>query len=528
MQHLKQIYNQLIFEALKPSEFRRLQGIARTVANQRIDGIWNKLKSQASGQNRNGERLYFNLDETEKTEKITPLEQGISRYLWSKGFEVVDFKTNQAKKKGDKNITKISKILTMIGKSDPQAIDILNKFNTSSSRGGSKTSPLIAISRAAYDIGGASTDRGWSSCMNLRGGGNRHYINFDISQGSMVAYYIRPDDLNIRNPMARIMIKPFVSVEGEDVVYGIEREDVKYGTAPPSFPKTIIRMLDDAQGEKSGVFEIDENLYQDRGKTKIVKISHEDKSKLQSKIKELKDGLTYDQIEEKFPWLFAANFSDAVLGLDVNKYLYWYSGTWNSGTWKYGIWEDGTWKGGIWYNGGWKGGTWYDGTWEDGTWKDGTWEGGTWKGGTWKGGTWHDGTWKGGTWKDGMWRHGTWEKGVWEAGRWKNGTWEGGTWEGGTWEDGVREDGRWKNGTWEDGTWKGGTWYNGTWERGTWEGGWWNKGTWNDGTWENGIWRDGTWEDGRWKDGRWENGTWKGGTWYEGTWESSEPHPNDR
>ena len=470
--NLKQIYNQLILEALKPSEFRRLQGIARTVANQRIDGIWNKLKSQASGQNRNGERLYFNLNEAEKTETITPLEQGISRYLYSKDFEVVDFKTNQAKKKGDKNITKISKILTMLGKSDPQAIDILNKFNTNSSRGGSKTSPLIVISRAAYDIGGASTDRGWSSCMNLRGGMNSRYIDFDISQGSMVAYYIRPDDLNIRNPMARIMIKPYVSVEGEDVVYGIEREDVKYGTAPPSFPKTIVKMLDSAQGEKSGVFEIDENLYQDRGKTKIVKTSAEDKSKLQSKIKELRDGLTYELIPEKFPWLIKADFSDAVLGL-YPEYLYWYSGTWNNGLWEFGIWEDGTWKGGTW-----SGGTWNDGTWEDGTWEYGIWENGLWKNGTWKNGLWKNGTWKNGRWRDGRWRDG----------RWKGGTWENGIWRNGLWEDGI-----WESGTWEDGTWK------------------------------DGVWRDGTWEDGEWWGGIWEDGVWEGGVW-----KSSEPHPKER
>jgi hypothetical protein len=474
---LKKIYNQILLEALKPSEFRKLRGIARDVANKRIDGIWDKLKSQSFRQNRNGERLYFNVEENQET---TTLEKEISDYLDSKGFEIVDFKTNQAKKKGDKNVTKIGKILTMIGKSDPGAIELLNQFNTSNTRGGAKTSPLIVISRSAYDIGGASTDRGWTSCMNLRGGMNSRYIDFDISQGSMVAYYIRSDDLNIKNPMGRIMIKPFVSTNGGDVIYGIERDDVKYGTAPRSFPKTIIKMLDNAQGEKIGVFEIDQKLYQDSGKTKIVKFDPKQienvKSKLEGKIKELRNGLTYEMILKNYSWLLEADFSDAVLGVTAGLttgFLIWYNGTW-----KGGIWQGGIWQGGIWETGTWKWGTWTDGTWVSGTWVSGTWENGTWRDGVWETGTWYRGSWKNGTWEKGVWWHGTWEKGTWQNGMWMNGVWE--------------------------------------------------KGVWEDGTWRKGTWEDGTWKDGDWESGTWEDGVWEGGEWENGVWQSSEPHPNER
>ena len=69
--NIKQIYNQILLESLKPSEFRKLQGIARDVANQRIDGIWDKLKSQSFRQNRNGERLYFNVEENQETTTST-------------------------------------------------------------------------------------------------------------------------------------------------------------------------------------------------------------------------------------------------------------------------------------------------------------------------------------------------------------------------------------------------------------------------------------------------------------------------
>jgi hypothetical protein len=60
---------------------------------------------------------------------------------------------------------KIGKILTMLGKKDNNAIDILNKMNTSTTRSGVKSSQVIVISKAPYDIGGSSTDRGWNSRM---------------------------------------------------------------------------------------------------------------------------------------------------------------------------------------------------------------------------------------------------------------------------------------------------------------------------------------------------------------------------
>jgi hypothetical protein len=548
---LNNIYKEIIYEALKPSEFKRLYSIARDVANKRIDSVWSNLKSQSFSQNRNGERLYFNVEEDQDNDA---LEYEISDYLDSKGFEIVDFKTNQAKKQGDKNITKIGKILTMLGKSDPQAIKFLNKFNTTSARGGSKISPLIVISRSAYDIGGASTDRGWSSCMNLRGGTNRYYIDFDISQGSMVAYYIRPDDLNIRNPMARVFIKPYISYSGEDVLYGIE--GTEYGTAPASFRKTIIKMLDIAQQEKVGVFEIDENLYRDSIKPNIVKMDPKKietvKFKLEGKVKELKDGLTYEMILTDYSWLLEADFSDAVLGV-YDKGLIWYDGVWRNGTWRNGTWENGTWENGVWDGGVWKHGTWKRGEWKWGTWKNGRWKLGTWRNGSWLNGIWENGAWEGGVWFDGEWKKGVWEDGNWVGGIWVNGTWNDGAWTYGSWRNGTWRKGEWGDGTWYDGVWKNGTWVSGTWEWGTWEGGYWqtgywyggvwkdgtwingawNEGKWKDGTWQNGYWYNGTWEGGDWEYGIWRNGIWKGGKWKDGhwlggTWKSSEPHPNER
>jgi hypothetical protein len=67
----------------------------------------------------------------------------------------------------------------------------------------------------------SSGDAPWSSCMNLERGINRHYVGSSISNGAFVAYLIRPgDEENINNPLARVLIKPFIKIkENEEKEY---------------------------------------------------------------------------------------------------------------------------------------------------------------------------------------------------------------------------------------------------------------------------------------------------------------------
>jgi len=58
---MKVIVDNYLFESLKPSEFRKLMQVGRNLAMERIGGIWDKLKSQADGTNRNGDRLFFEI-----------------------------------------------------------------------------------------------------------------------------------------------------------------------------------------------------------------------------------------------------------------------------------------------------------------------------------------------------------------------------------------------------------------------------------------------------------------------------------
>ena len=89
-------------------------------------------------------------------------------------------------------------------------------------------------------------------------------------------------------------------------------------------------------------------------------------------VKEYRDGLTPETVMKEFPWLLKAKFKDAVLGINPEGTLYWYDGTWISGTWEDGTWLDGTWENGTWLDGVWKNGVFKKGEWENGTWESGT------------------------------------------------------------------------------------------------------------------------------------------------------------
>ncbi len=140
----------------------------------------------------------------------------------------------------------------------------------------------IIFSKHPYDIAGMSTDRGWTSCMNLYQGSNASYIQYDIEVGTMVAYLVKEEDLNIKNPTARIAIKPYVNITDiKDVLY--EPEEKTYGTARNEFWLQVNRLVTAAQPNKSGTFKLIDTLYCD-SKARITKYSD---PKLPAKIERL-------------------------------------------------------------------------------------------------------------------------------------------------------------------------------------------------------------------------------------------------
>ena len=128
----------------------------------------------------------------------------------------------------------------------------------------------IIFSKHPIDVAAQSTNRGWTSCMNLYSGSNMRYVSWDVIEGTMVAYLVSEDDLNINNPVARKSIKPYVNVEDEtNVLY--EPESKTYGTAPQGFSARIEELMNQAQPDKRGTFQLVDTLYCD-SKSQITKV----------------------------------------------------------------------------------------------------------------------------------------------------------------------------------------------------------------------------------------------------------------
>ncbi len=325
---------------------------------------------------------------------------------------------------------------------------------------------------------------------------------------------------------------------------GLDSGYIKYVEQDSFFNYQPINLIDlgvDAKGKVSIELTVD-NLELSEDVFSLINVDFE------KYIFRLIDGLNVETLSTSYSWIFEAEMSNALIGLNNNT-LAWYSGTWIFGRWFEG----------VWYSGVWMAGDWYDGTWNSYNVTDkkisaivdtskidnnkSFWYTGRWFGGTRNGGIWNNGRWYGGTWNDGIWNNG-----IWNDGAWNNGEFQGGIWVYGTWNNGIFncniEPAYWIDGKWYGGDFENGMWYNGYWEQrfrlsrfGTKS---YNSRTanWQAGTWVSGsfysklkaindvldvcdvhkysIWKTGKWLSGEWYGGIAYNMDFKTGTWYGG------------
>lgn len=145
----------------------------------------------------------------------------VVKHLQSHGFTIPDFSHYKSGHAIDKHgrITSIGKVLHKT--SAPE--EIKQKFTNDPERASSKNSNLeVAISYHPYHVAGMSTKRGWTSCMDMDKGENRHYLKEDIKHGTHVAYLVNKEDKDIKNPIARIALKPFTEDRTVQTPYDIE------------------------------------------------------------------------------------------------------------------------------------------------------------------------------------------------------------------------------------------------------------------------------------------------------------------
>ena len=218
------------------------------------------------------ERTYFPLKSVETTNIEIPTQ--IEQILDNAGFYITDYRAGLAMKKTkpgeekDLRQIKIGKILQKLNQ-----LELLKQFNErlgTSKKDIKNINFEICITHNPYDIAGMSTDRNWTSCMNLNNGEHKETPLKQVQFGGMCAYLIDSNDKNIEKPYARIAIKRFIPVKNEFKFIFLAEKTI-YGdidlAKELNFQKELIKILNtsnELNGNISGEYiRKDKNSYSD-------------------------------------------------------------------------------------------------------------------------------------------------------------------------------------------------------------------------------------------------------------------------
>lgn len=182
----------------------------------------------------------------------------------------------------DTNLTSTSHPLgshpTTIKNKKGETMDVNAAFSHDPLRQGGKGEHVMVVSRNKYDVAGMSTNQGWSSCMNMGDGCNRHFLEHDIRNGTLTAYLAHKDheEKGLR-PLGRINLKRHDSDDNKHTVFVPESSG--YGTLHETFKKAVKNFSDTNYPLQEKDYNKHESLYNDDGKTSI---KNRDYSKLEA------------------------------------------------------------------------------------------------------------------------------------------------------------------------------------------------------------------------------------------------------
>jgi hypothetical protein len=208
----------------------------------------------------NKERVYIPYE----SDTISETQLKVKSYLEDLGYKIMDYKLNSAVQiENSKRTLRISKLLVK----NPELMKEFTLDDTrANTRSGSEFS--IVLTSNYEDVAGMSFERCWTnSCLNIQSGVNKRYVADEVQQGTIVAYLINGNDLEIENPLGRVNIKPFVSNRDEkEILYVVDRR--VYGNVPDEklFKEIINQHLKEKQEVKLvGFYNKVKGLYSDTG-----------------------------------------------------------------------------------------------------------------------------------------------------------------------------------------------------------------------------------------------------------------------
>jgi len=261
----------------------------------------------------------------------SPLENRITDFLLKYDFKVLNYDENEAeniRKPGQ--IIKITSALSTIGNKMPIGNEYLDLYAAARSKDATKRlDKVVVFSKHPYDIAGMSYGRSWKSCTDLVIGPKRKFVKVDIENGTVIAYLATPDDTNLRQPLGRVLIKPYVDVKDEKNII-LYPENNTYGKIED--PRTFIGFLDDILERVQDVtseYNLLSCINQDSKRTKIksrdvIKQNALDKLQTGGKMEDDEfDLLNYDQKNEYIEKRLKIIEEKKLLnGLDPYKYQY--------------------------------------------------------------------------------------------------------------------------------------------------------------------------------------------------------------
>ena len=218
------------------------------------------------------QRTYFDLSESSLPVLQIPLN--IVDILDEEGYYCPDYRQPYVYKKDDKlknKPVKLVKVLSKNLKNDQEKFNELKKqFDERLSTSRKETVKCkICITHHPYDVAGMSTDRNWTSCMELNNGMYKDTPLKQVQYGGMCAYLINENDLKVAEPYARIAIKRLVAEDPHNFIFQPETEiygDKKFAEEL-GFMNNVMEILhksnEETQGESVSFTRKDGKSYSD-------------------------------------------------------------------------------------------------------------------------------------------------------------------------------------------------------------------------------------------------------------------------
>ena len=245
--------------ALTPSQYRKY---VKGWDKKRYADLFAQYNSD-----RNAYRIYIPLQKGSGGRlKYANAPKAVVEALNAKGYNVEDYVNGIAVDSSGKRRMKMGKLLP------PELQKIVaNDPVRQGAKSAATGDQMIVISRHPYDVAGMSTDRGWSSCMNIVAGSNMHYVERDVRDGSIIAYLVHKTDLNVKNPSARILMRVYKSSSGKTGLF----PSAIYGSGGPDFTNTIRRWCSEVNTKYFNIpfgetMNLLSSLYSDSGSPAVV------------------------------------------------------------------------------------------------------------------------------------------------------------------------------------------------------------------------------------------------------------------